>query len=446
MLLRLMFLFVALVSGGFAAASEPRDELMVWDRVYLVPDPNAGTVGFQMIVNAGCADEADGDCRGLAHYLEHLLLVGRNAEHGDNLLRFFGDGSSNGWTNSYATAYTHRFPLKPDGVADSLDRLFGFYAARLKGFEIAPAEAERERNVVLQEYNLRYANNPLNWAQRQVDQRLLPGHPLGQWTSGTPATIRALTVADARAFHARWYSRANVHFVVTGNVPADTVRAAAMRSLGPVERGEASSRDWLRIPTLPPLEERIALSAREVTEQSVGLSRIASVSGEPSFNDLAANSIVSAFLASKLPGSPHAVLVEEKGLTDAIDGAGSRWLAPGVFRYGLAAKPAPDVSARTLGTAIETYLPDLARSGLPPGTLARLQRRAALADAAARGQPGTTTSQLVQWLSMPYGTGKLSEWPATVAALTEADVASFLRRLAADGRQVTLTLSPDATR
>jgi predicted Zn-dependent peptidase len=40
-----------------------------------------------MVVNAGCIDEPGGVCRGLAHYLEHLILTGRNAEHADSANR-----------------------------------------------------------------------------------------------------------------------------------------------------------------------------------------------------------------------------------------------------------------------------------------------------------------------------------------------------------------------
>src|SRR3712207_9403933 len=54
-----------------------------------------------------CLDE-EPDCRGVAHYLEHLLLAGRNPDHTESASRFFSDGYANGWTSHKATAFVHR--------------------------------------------------------------------------------------------------------------------------------------------------------------------------------------------------------------------------------------------------------------------------------------------------------------------------------------------------
>src|SRR3712207_3009514 len=117
---------------------------------------------FTLVVHAGCLDE-EPVCRGVAHYLEHLLLVGRNPDHTETAFRFFADGYANGWTHHKATAFVHRIAPRQtdprDAMAD-LERLFAFYANRLRSFEVSAAEALRERNVVLQEYQLRTGNNP----------------------------------------------------------------------------------------------------------------------------------------------------------------------------------------------------------------------------------------------------------------------------------------------
>ena len=77
-------------------------EERVGDRLFLVRDKPGTPTQFQMIVYAGCLDEAGGNCRGLAHYLEHLVLVGRNPEHKDAAVRFFADGYANGTTSPRA--------------------------------------------------------------------------------------------------------------------------------------------------------------------------------------------------------------------------------------------------------------------------------------------------------------------------------------------------------
>jgi len=126
-----------------AAEARPA-EVRISDRVVLVRDPTMRSIQFTMVVRAGCADEPEMRCRGIAHYLEHLLLVGRNADHTETAFRFFPDGTSNGWTSDRATGYIHRFPKRDTAEAD-VEKLFSFYANRLRGFEVSAEDAERER-------------------------------------------------------------------------------------------------------------------------------------------------------------------------------------------------------------------------------------------------------------------------------------------------------------
>src|SRR5438552_10923384 len=116
-----------LLAGFFWASAALAAEERVAERLFLVRDKPGTPTQFQMIVNAGCTDEADGQCRGLAHYLEHLVLVGRNSEHRDIAIRFFPDGNSNGWTSPRATVFVHSMPAREEGPRADLEALFAFY-------------------------------------------------------------------------------------------------------------------------------------------------------------------------------------------------------------------------------------------------------------------------------------------------------------------------------
>src|SRR5262245_60201923 len=135
-----LFMFVSL-----APAIAPAAEERVGEHLYLVRDRPGTPTHFQMIVGAGCNDEKDGLCRGLAHYLEHLVLVGRNPEHKEIALRFFPDGSSNGWTSQRATVYVHTIPARDEGPRADLETLCTFYAARLRHFSVNHADAAPAR-------------------------------------------------------------------------------------------------------------------------------------------------------------------------------------------------------------------------------------------------------------------------------------------------------------
>ena len=123
---------VLLALAAMAAPVGAVQEEQVAERIFLVRDAPGSQTQFQMIVQAGCNDEPDGQCRGLAHYLEHLVLTGRNREHTDIAVRLFPDVYSNGWTSARATAYVHSVPARNGGPKADLEKLFAFYAARLQ--------------------------------------------------------------------------------------------------------------------------------------------------------------------------------------------------------------------------------------------------------------------------------------------------------------------------
>ena len=144
-----------------AARSAPVSaaENRVTDRLFLVRDRPGTPTQFQMIVGAGCVDEEGGNCRGLAHYLEHLVLVGRNPEHKERRAAVL----SRRQLQRLDQPACHRlraFDPAREGAARRLEKLFGFYAARLKDFSISEADAERERNVVRQEHDWRVGSRP----------------------------------------------------------------------------------------------------------------------------------------------------------------------------------------------------------------------------------------------------------------------------------------------
>src|SRR5437879_1105187 len=122
-------------------------------------------------------------------------------------------------------------PARETGPRDDLEKLFGFYAARLKEFSISDADALRERNVVRQEHDWRVASKPFARFAQKLDRLLLPDHPSGQWTIGTKEDIEAFTLDDARAFHRIWYAPNNVYVVVRGDIDAATLKEMADRAL-----------------------------------------------------------------------------------------------------------------------------------------------------------------------------------------------------------------------
>ena len=89
-------------------------------------------------------------------------------------------------------------------------------AERFRSLTITGSELAAEREVVKEEIRDRYENAPLGPTMLAIRDSLFAGHPYRWMAGGFPAEIDAVTLDDARAFHARWYGAANAVLAIAG--------------------------------------------------------------------------------------------------------------------------------------------------------------------------------------------------------------------------------------
>ena len=432
-------------------ASNPRPvEFRISDHVILVRDPRMAQTHFTLVVHAGCLDE-EPDCRGVAHYLEHLLLAGRNPDHTEAAFRFFSDGYANGWTTHKATGFVHRIaPRRAEqgGPMADLERLFAFYANRLRSFEVSAADAVRERNIVLQEYQLRTGNNPFGRFGVQLEKVLFPRHALGQRVIGSPETIAALTVEDAQRFHARWYRPDNITVVVAGNLDPEALRAVTARTFGAAEARSSPPRSGREAPEIEPGRLSLTVTDSQVKRRTVRYTKLVRLP-EETVTIRSARLLLADYLASRLAGSPNDVLVESQNVADGI-GAGVTRRLPGLYEFWLSAEPTPDTSPEQLAEAMRAYLDGLAnldgrasRGGFDSATLERLKRRFAADVETANRSGEQILNRAVEWAANGDPYDSLAGFPQRVAAISADDVTHLLTLLAGPGREVTGILLPE---
>ncbi len=101
-------------------------------------------------------------------------------------------------------------------------------------------EAEMQRLLREAEAELIEArDSDRSLASRAFRRTLFSGHPYGRRVSGSIATLRGLTPADARAFYGRHYTRANAVVAISGDIEAAEGHALAERLLAGLPAGEA---------------------------------------------------------------------------------------------------------------------------------------------------------------------------------------------------------------
>ena len=161
-------------------------------QVVVIPDRRTPVVTQMIWYKVGSADETPGKS-GLAHFLEHLMFKGTEkhpAGEFSQLIARIG-GNENAFTSSDYTAYFQRVPR------DQLATMMEFEADRMTGLVLKDENVLPERDVVLEEYNMRVGNNPDARLTEQIMAALYLNHPYGRPTIGWRGEIEKLNREDA---------------------------------------------------------------------------------------------------------------------------------------------------------------------------------------------------------------------------------------------------------
>src|SRR5712672_3968577 len=198
-------------------------------QVVVIPDHRTPVVTQMVWYKVGSADETPGKS-GLAHFLEHLMFKGTSkhpaGEFSQTVLKV--GGNENAFTSVDYTGYFQRVPR------EQLGKMMDFEADRMTGLILKDENVLPERDVVLEEYNMRVANNPEARLTEQMMAALYLNHPYGRPVIGWRQEIEKLDREDALAFYKRFYAPNNATVVIAGDVDAKDVRPLAERTFGEV--------------------------------------------------------------------------------------------------------------------------------------------------------------------------------------------------------------------
>ena len=112
-------------------------------------------------------------------------------------------GNENAFTSTDYTGFFQRVPR------EQLGKMMEFEADRMTGLILKDENVLPERDVVLEEYNMRVANNPEARLTEQIMAALYLNHPYGRPVIGWHQEIEKLNREDALAFYRRFYAPNN---------------------------------------------------------------------------------------------------------------------------------------------------------------------------------------------------------------------------------------------
>src|SRR5689334_16430196 len=210
-------------------------------QVVVIQDHRTPVVTQMVWYKVGSADETPGKS-GLAHFLEHLMFKGTAkhpaGEFSQTVLRV--GGNENAFTSFDYTGFFQTVP------SDQLGNMMEFEADRMTGLILKDENVLPERDVVLEEYNMRVANNPEARLSEQIMAALYLNHPYGRPVIGWRQEIEKLDREDALAFYRRFYAPNNATLVIAGDVEAKEVRPMVEKAYGAIPAQPAISAHRVR--------------------------------------------------------------------------------------------------------------------------------------------------------------------------------------------------------
>ena len=206
-------------------------------QVVVHQDKTTSLAAFNLLYKVGSRDE-DPNRTGFAHLFEHLMFEGSvNIKDYDHQIQIAG-GENNAFTNTDFTNYYITLPKQ------NLETAFWLESDRMLGLDFSEKKLEIQKNVVIEEFNQRYLNNPYGDWMLLIRGLAYHYHPYMWPTIGKNTfQIEHAKLHDVEEFFNHYYAPNNAILVVAGDVEVDEVKRLANKWFGPIPKRDIPARD-----------------------------------------------------------------------------------------------------------------------------------------------------------------------------------------------------------
>jgi zinc protease len=407
-------------------------------QVVVIPDHRTPVVTEMIWYKVGSADETPGKS-GLAHFLEHLMFKGTAkhpvGEFSQTVLRI--GGNENAFTSFDYTGYFQRVPR------EQLARMMEFEADRMTGLILKDENVLPERDVVLEEYNMRVANNPEARLTEQIMAALYLNHPYGRPVIGWHHEIEKLGREDALAFYRRFYAPNNATLVIAGDVEAAEVRTMAEQSFGQVAPQPAIPAQRIRPQEPEPVAPRtVTLADPKVEQPTVKRYYLVPSAATAAPAESAALDVLAQLMGGGSNSYLYRALVVDKPLAVGAT-AGYQGTSLDPTQFVISAAPRPGVEFSQVEQVIDSVIADVGKNPVHAEDLERVKTQ--LIAEAIYAQDNQEA--LARWYGGALTTGlsiaDIRSWPDRIRAVTAEQVRAAAQQWLDKKRSVTGYLIKD---
>jgi zinc protease len=289
-------------------------------RVLVHEDKSTPLVAMNILYDVGSRDE-DPEMTGLAHLFEHLMFGGSlNVPDYDTPLQLVG-GDNNAFTNNDITNYYLTIP------SANIETGFWLESDRMLELDFSQKNLDTQRNVVIEEFNQRYLNQPYGDVILKMRPLAYKVHPYRWPAIGMDmAHIKNISLIQVKDFFFSHYAPNNAIMSLTGNIGYDLAYELSEKWFGPVAKREVKLRN---LPAEPEQsEERVISIEKDVP--STALYKAWHI-GPRNSNDFYTLDMITDILAGGESGRLQTMLVRGKKLFSEINAYLTADIDPGLI-------------------------------------------------------------------------------------------------------------------
>lgn len=407
-------------------------------QVVVIPDRRTPVVTHMLWYKVGSADETPGKS-GLAHFLEHLMFKGTSKHPAGRFSKTVLQvgGNENAFTSTDYTGYFQRVPR------DQLAKMMEFEADRMTGLVLKDENVLPERDVVLEEFNMRVANNPDARLTEQILAALYLNHPYGRPVIGWRQEIEKLDREDALAFYKRFYAPNNAILVIAGDVEPGEIRPMVEQAYGDIPaRPDIPARRVRPQEPVPAAPRTVTLSDPRVEQTSVRRYYLVPSANTAAAGESAALDVLAQLMGGGANSYLYRALVIDRPLA-VTAGAGYQGTALDATQFVIAVSPKPGVDFSQIEQVIDEVIADVGRNPARAEDLERVKTQ--LIAEAIYAQDNQAT--LARWYGGALTSGLSIEdiraWPDRIRAVTAEQVREAAQKWLEKNRSVTGYLIKD---
>ncbi|WP_373050262.1 M16 family metallopeptidase [Thalassovita aquimarina] len=392
--------------------------------VVVIEDHRAPVAVHMVWYRAGSADEPVGQS-GVAHFLEHLLFKGTETlapgEFSATVAK--QGGNDNAFTSYDYTGYFQRV------AADRLELMMRMESDRMVNLQLDQSDIKTERDVILEERNMRVENNPSALFREQKNAVQYLNHRYGVPVIGWRHEMEELGLDDALSFYSTYYSPNNAILVVAGDVDPEEVRRLADKYYGVIPANPDLPQQRYRSQEPPQTaERRMTYRDARVAQPYVSRSYLAPERDAGAQEKAAALTL----LAEILGGGQTSVLVEklqfesQKAVYAAAFYEGT---SLDDTTFSLVAVPAQGVSLQEVEDAMDKVLKDFMATGIDPDQLERIKTQIRASEIYARDDVEGLANRYGRALTQGLTVQDVQDWPDILQAVNADDIMAVAREV-----------------